>query len=344
MQYLTPLSVPIHTHPAPVFTRPAPGWTLISRLILCLAVCALVAFAWKHPDTTMVQIIILTSIGVAAFAFRTEFMSADVNDLKQHQKLLRLEVERLQKQRRDAEVMRIRAGKFASIAEAGASMAHDIKNPIASISSAIQQIAEIPGIADTEKMLVELAQKESERLARIVTQYLDNASEDFETSEAFNVVEVTRNAVNLASAHPARAASVQIACDYPVSGILVKGNEDLIHRAVFNLILNAVQASPPNTTVRVEVAPVNRWKDRQFEHGAVAISVRDQGKGIPPGDREKIFSPFYTSREDGTGIGLTVVSKAMQEHRGFIDIDFTHVSETDNRGYGASFTLLVPRS
>jgi signal transduction histidine kinase len=148
---------------------------------------------------------------------------------------------------------------------------------------------------------------------------------------------VARNAANLASAHPDRAEGVHVECQVPDAPLVVEGDEDLLHRAVFNLALNAVQ-SPARTrvTVAAEVVPPDHLPGGvTFDGGAVAVRVTDDGPGIAPEIRDRLFDPFFTTKPGGTGLGLAVVHRAIEAHRGLVFVDSTPA--------GTRFTALLPR-
>jgi signal transduction histidine kinase len=117
----------------------------------------------------------------------------------------------------------------------------------------------------------------------------------------------------------------------------LEGDEDLLHRVVQNLVLNAVQASGPAARVRVEVreaAPSDLPRGVTIEQ-PVLLRVSDNGPGIPPELRDRLFHPFVTGRTGGTGLGLAIVQRAVQAHRGFVLVD-------SDVGRGTVFTVLFP--
>jgi two-component system sensor histidine kinase PilS (NtrC family) len=118
---------------------------------------------------------------------------------------------------------------------------------------------------------------------------------------------------------------------------MIEGDQDLLHRIVFNLALNAVQAAPQRGRVRVEVLPIARAQMPHgvvFDQGAVAIRIADDGPGIPSDIRDRLFDPFFTTKPGGTGLGLAVVHRASEAHRGVVLID--------SSSRGTKFTVLLP--
>jgi two-component system sensor histidine kinase PilS (NtrC family) len=150
------------------------------------------------------------------------------------------------------ESLRIRAERLEGIAELSASLAHEIKNPLASIRSSVEQLGRMPHPGEDERTLANLVMRESDRLSRLLTEFIDFARVRVARRESVDVAELVRGAARLAAAHPDRKEGVQINCVIPPgSPIVLTGDEDMLHRAVFNLALNAVQAAPPNSTVKI---------------------------------------------------------------------------------------------
>jgi two-component system, NtrC family, sensor histidine kinase PilS len=120
----------------------------------------------------------------------------------------------------------------------------------------------------------------------------------------------------------------------------ISGDEDMLHRAFFNLILNALQASPDDGAVRIEAATLLPqqldWRAAAFESGAIAVRVIDSGPGISDSARPKLFHPFFTTKPGGSGLGLAIVHRAVEAHHGVVVVD------SDSRG--SRFTVLFPRT
>jgi PAS domain S-box-containing protein len=239
------------------------------------------------------------------------------------------------------ELLRLRAERLEGVAELSASLAHEIKNPLASIRSAVEQLSQLPKTTEDEQTLSALVLRETDRLSRLLSEFLDFARVRVARTEPVDLGKVARHAANLAGAHPDRKEGVSIACAGPEGvDVTVDGDEDLLHRAVFNLVLNAVQATPPEGEVRVEAMPASPEHvpvGMGYESGgAVVVRVTDTGAGIPPEIREKLFDPFFTTKPGGSGLGLAVVHRAIEAHRGYVLVD--------SSPRGTRFTVVLPRS
>ena len=234
----------------------------------------------------------------------------------------------------------VRAERLEGIAEMSASLAHEIKNPLASIRSAVEQLSRIPRATDDEKVLSTLVQRESDRLARVLTEFLDFAKTGMTHVEAVDIATVARNAARLAASQPGIADGVTVVEQLPSAPMIIEGDEDLIHRAIFNLVLNAVQASPPNREVHLEAGELQPHQlppgHPEFASGAYAVLVSDHGTGIAPQIRDRLFDPFVTTKPGGSGLGLSIVQRAVQAHGGLVTVSAP--------GEETRFTIVLPKS
>lgn len=237
------------------------------------------------------------------------------------------------------EQLNLRAQRLEAVAELSASLAHEIKNPLASIRSAVEQLSKRQVATDDERTLGALIVRESDRLSRLLSEFLDFARVRVTRRERVDMGAVVRGAARLAAAHPERAPGVSLDIGVPDTPVVVDGDEDLLHRAVFNLILNALQATAPGTRVRLVVAPVALAElpnGVAFDRGAVAIQVIDQGAGIPAEVHDRLFEPFTTTKPGGSGLGLAIAHRAVEAHRGVILVD--------SGATGTRFTVYLPRA
>jgi signal transduction histidine kinase len=239
----------------------------------------------------------------------------------------------------DMRQLELRSQRLEGVAEMSASLAHEIRNPLASIRSAVEQLAHIPRASEDEQVLSALVQRESDRLSRILGEFLDFARTSVARAERVNMTEIARNAARLAGSHPGLEPGVRVTELFPTAQLMIEGDEDLLHRAIYNLLLNAVQASPPNGEVRIEGGELSAIQlpegRKQFERGAFAILVIDQGAGVPPSIRDRLFDPFVTTKAGGSGLGLSIVQRAAEAHGGLVTVSAL--------GEETRFTLVLPK-
>jgi signal transduction histidine kinase len=241
----------------------------------------------------------------------------------------------------DIERLHTRAERLEAVAEMSASLAHEIKNPLASIRSAAELLAKVPGADDDTRTLTKLVQRESDRLSRLLSEFLDFARTGVTSVRRLDVVDIARHASALVAAHPDKPEGVTIRELFPSSPLVVVGDDDLLHRAIFNLLLNAVQASPPGGEVRIEAAELSPHQlPAQAEHylrGGIMLQVSDQGTGIAESIKDRLFDPFVTTKTGGSGLGLSIVHRAVEAHHGFVLVDRAGPSG------GTKFTVILPK-
>ena len=235
------------------------------------------------------------------------------------------------------DTLHMRTQRLEAVAELSASLAHEIKNPLASIRSAVEQIASTPKATSDERTLSDLIVRESDRLSRLLSEFLDFARVRVSRIDRLDIARVAHGAASLAETNPGRPDRVHVTYSGPSLPLQIEGDEDLLHRAIFNLVLNAMQASPPGGTVRVEVSPVTAEEAPPgviLDRGGASIRVSDNGPGIPPEIRDRLFDPFFTTKPGGSGLGLAIVHRAIESHRGFVFVD------SDDGG--TRLTVLLP--
>jgi two-component system sensor histidine kinase PilS (NtrC family) len=235
------------------------------------------------------------------------------------------------------DTLHMRAERLEAVAELSAALAHEIKNPLAAVRSAVEQLARSPRATPDEQTLAALIVRESDRLSRLLSEFLDFARVRVTRIGPVDLSLVARDAAALAAAHPDCADRLDVEAVVPPTPVIIEGDEDLLHRAVFNLALNAVQASPSRGRVSVELAPLTSSDapaGLSFDRGGVALRVSDEGPGIPEGIRDRLFDPFFTTKPGGSGLGLPVVHRAIEAHKGFVFVD------SDPRG--TRVTVLLP--
>lgn len=238
------------------------------------------------------------------------------------------------------EALRLRAQRLEAVAELSASLAHEIKNPLASIRSAVEQLGDRKAATPDEQVLSTLIVRESDRLSRLLSEFLDFARVQVARRERLDVRAVVKGAAALADEHPDRSGTASLELDLPERPAEVDGDEDMLHRAVFNLVLNAIQATGAAARtggVRVSVRRLGipeQPSGLSFHAPAIAIEVSDAGGGIPREIQDRLFEPFTTTKPGGSGLGLAIVHRAIEAHRGVILVDS---GET-----GTRFTVLLP--
>src|ERR1700730_5611974 len=223
----------------------------------------------------------------------------------------------------------LRTEKQASLDELTATFAHEIRNPIAAAKSLVQQMGEDP----TSHENVEYAKVALDELARVersVSHLLKYAKEEDYKFENVNLAWVLDGALTQMRSK-LEANSVAVSRAY-LSGPTVRADADKLRQVFSNIIDNAIDAMESMTGERrLEFAIQNNGA------GMAAVRIRDNGCGIADDKIAKIFNPFYTSKSNGTGLGLGVAKKVIDSHRGTIEVH-------SKVGQGTEFVLAIPLS
>jgi two-component system, NtrC family, sensor histidine kinase PilS len=232
--------------------------------------------------------------------------------------------------------LNVRAERLEAVAALSASLAHEIKNPLASIRSAVEQLSRDRVSGPDRVVLERLVLTESDRLSRLLSEFLDFSGLKMSARDEVDLLTVVRGCLVVARQHP-DSTGVDIVADLDDGPIPVVGDADLLHRALFNLVLNGAQSAGPGGRVRVSLKDERsnpKPRGTEIEH-PVRLTVSDSGKGITSEARTRIFDPFFTTKPKGSGLGLSVVHRAVEEHSGA-----TFVERAPEGG--AQFVIFLP--
>jgi len=193
--------------------------------------------------------------------------------------------------------------RLAELGRIAAWLAHEIRNPLGSISGSIELLRE-SSLSDEDKQLFWIVRREVTRLNDLVGDMLDLSKPRALVPRRVDVAALAREVVALAE-HRDQAPDVTVAYDGPSGEAAARCDEPQMRQLLWNLVRNAVQASPPGGHVRVGVSEA---------HGVIELRVEDSGPGIAEDAKGRIFDAFYTKRSHGAGIGLAVVKRIVDEH------------------------------
>src|SRR6266508_1573657 len=230
-----------------------------------------------------------------------------------------------------------RRQQAARFGELAASLAHEIKNPLAGIQGAVDILIQRRSPNDPERKLLEGVRGEVGRIDAIIRSMLDRAQPGTFNFQPASVNAAVNRAVTLAG-HQAKAASMrgrQIKIEFVADPSPVVMNIDAaqIEDAVHGLLTNAIEAIDGNGTVIVRLSEGARDNAAGRE---VVIEVKDNGRGIPEEDLLRIFSPFFSTNPNGAGLGLPAVRRIARAHGG-------RVEAVSTPGRGSTFTIRLPR-
>ena len=221
------------------------------------------------------------------------------------------------------------ADRLAAIGQLAAGVAHEIRNPLASISGAIQMLkaTELSVSADN-KALMEIILRESNRLDRILTDFLLYARPKTMTLAKCDIIhEAILSTIGLLKKdHRVPAEKIHIQVESAPNFPKIVCDVQQIQQVFWNLLLNAIQAMPDGGTlaIRTRVEKVEAWElDTQTPIYTGIITVRDTGCGMNEDQLRNIFHPFYTTKKNGTGLGLAIVHNIVENHHGTIKVKST---------------------
>ena len=217
-----------------------------------------------------------------------------------------------------------------SLEDLSASIAHEIRNPITAAKSLVQQMGEDPA-SDENLEYAGLALSELDRVERSISHLLRYARDEEPRFEPVELFDIATSAVE-GLRDRASSFGVELAIECAPGGAL-RGDPEKLRRVIENLIANAVDALREAGTplARVEVLG-----GENLAGSEVWLRVIDNGPGIPAEERERIWSPFYTTKEDGTGLGLALSRKTVEAHGGRIEL-------LSDARQGSEFVLTFPR-
>lgn len=236
-----------------------------------------------------------------------------------------------------------RFDRMAAIGSLAAGLAHEIRNPLASLSGSIQMLKSELSLDESQSHLMEIILRESERLNALITDFLLFAHPPQTRLQPVEIDRILEETLELFSHSPSCHEGIRLIQTSSGQVGEVTVDPDQIRQVLWNLLINASQSLSNGGEIRVHLEKGNPslWRgalpffSSNESKPWIRISVEDTGIGIPPEEKEKIFEPFYTTKEDGTGLGLAIVHKIVENHKGMIKVE----SEV---GKGSTFTVFLP--
>ena len=226
----------------------------------------------------------------------------------------------------EAEAAVRRADRLAALGQLTAGLAHELRNPMSTMRTSAEMLSRtLPPGNEVARELAGYISSEVDRTNSLITRFLEFARPVSLRLDPTDIAAVIDRAVAQVEREQERS-DVTIYKNYSPDIRPFPLDGELIERVIYNLVLNAVQASPPDGTVTVKTRPA----DEEIE-----ISVIDRGHGIDPKQVESIFNPFFTTKPDGVGLGLAIVSKIVDEHGGKMLVE-------GHPGEGSVFRVYLP--
>lgn len=229
-----------------------------------------------------------------------------------------------------------RVDRLATVGEMAARLAHEIRNPLASLSGSIQLLGEELALEGSNRRLMDIVLRETQRLNGLLTDFLLFARPERPQLEEMDLSRMLNEVLELFMERRRGDRSVEVKAQIqPHLKILVDSKK--MRQTIWNLLNNALEAMPGGGRLEVRA----RWGEGQeppsISEGSqwVLLEVEDTGEGIPPEDLKQIFDPFFTTKEKGTGLGLSVVHRCMEDLGGKVFVK-------SQKGRGTCFILWIP--
>jgi two-component system sensor histidine kinase PilS (NtrC family) len=222
-----------------------------------------------------------------------------------------------------------RSKRLALLGEVTACFAHEMRNPLASISGSVQMLQRELNLGETEEKLMKIILRGRDQLESLLKDFLLLARPGGGRHEKVDVPGLILDVLESIRFSSEWNEAVTVAGEMR-EAVPVLGNRQEIRQVIWNLVLNAVQAMPEGGRLDVRTSTVQ-------ENGRVylAVAVSDQGDGVQAEDSMRVFEPFFTTREKGTGLGLAVVKRVTESQGGTVGVE-------SSPGRGSTFTLLFP--
>ena len=295
-------------------------------VVICGVSIGVLAYLIQRPMLELQEKMALISKGDLDVAVSFSRRNDEIGDLGRNFNYM---MQQLRESRKEIETMHrtqmSRAEHLATLGELATGLAHEIRNPLAGIAGVIEIIGrDLPATSPAREMVKDV-RLEINQINRILTDLLETARPHPPQMMRSNLNTTVEHAVMLARQQVlSKPIKIEIERDPDLRE--VEHDSDQIHQVVLNLLLNAVQAIDGAGTVTVRIG--------EREDCAI-VCVTDTGRGMTDQQISQIFRPFYTTRNNGTGLGLSLVRRIVEEHNG-------HVGVTSTPGEGSTFEVEIP--
>ena len=216
--------------------------------------------------------------------------------------------------------------RMAAVGELSAGIAHEIRNPLAAIAGSVQVLKKSSSLNPQEQRLMSIVLKESERLNKTIADFLRFVRPQEKRTAEFDVAASLAETLDLLANSPEVPQGLELRREIQPPSFTLVGDGDQIRQVFWNLARNAVQAMPGGGVLTVRSEP---------QDGVYRIEFADNGRGMSSADQQRLFQPFRTNFPSGTGLGMAISYRIVQEHGGSIDVQSV-------MGVGSRITVTLP--
>jgi two-component system sensor histidine kinase PilS (NtrC family) len=220
-----------------------------------------------------------------------------------------------------------KADRLAAIGELSAGIAHELRNPLASISGSIELLASELDLSGEHRRLMNLVMSESDRLDRIINDFLEFARLRPPRRRMISIIACLEEVLMLLKNNAVKTRGIDIEMECHVREVHVNVDDEQLRQVFTNLAVNSCDAMDGRGSLRIVAG--------QEEPGWVRITFFDEGPGIDDRDVDRLFEPFFTTKEAGTGLGLAIANRIVTAHGGVIEF-------RNRKDGGAEFTVVLP--
>jgi signal transduction histidine kinase len=293
-----------------------------------------VALRTEQPDAFLLGLTLLifvwatwAAVGMARYLKTTETELRHLNQaLRENQTLLEERIAQRTRELEASQAQVLHQEKMAAFGLLAAGIAHEVGNPLTSISGIVQMLeGRDPDLYTQTKL--QLVTTELARIQTILRELITFSRPTGDSVGPVDLAGVVHDALRLAKFYKG-GKNRRIVAVVPVEGPPLVGVRDRFVQIVFNLVLNAIDATEKGGLIEVQVewqAEAHRW----------GLFVRDDGHGISPEHQSRLFQPYFTTKQQGTGLGLFVIKKLVEEDGGFVTVE-------SQLGEGATFRIYWP--
>ncbi len=222
--------------------------------------------------------------------------------------------------------------RLAFIGEMAAGLAHEMRNPLASISGSIQVLHKSLLLNETDERLMQIILRGKDQLESFMRDFLLLSRPTPGIPEMIKITDIIEDILESIRYLPDWRDDIQVIKSLQDHLPFIRANKTEIRQLIWNVLMNAIQSMPNGGWVTIETGKdTTDISAGQF----LEIKISDNGQGIMENDLGKIFEPFYTTREKGTGLGLAIVNRIVEGHAGKIKVD-------SRSGEGTTFTIWLP--
>jgi two-component system sensor histidine kinase PilS (NtrC family) len=230
------------------------------------------------------------------------------------------------------------AEKLAAVGRISAGLAHEIRNPLASVSGSIQMLSKGLELENYHRKLMEIVMKETDRLNSILTDFLNYSQPRKNRKTLVDLTQLIQDVNMLIKNNGDFSATHKIEFQSDADHLVINADEEELKQLVWNLCINGLQSMDQGGVLKIGLKKVPAFSAVNFnsDKRGYLLTIEDEGCGIAPEQLKKIFDPFNTTKENGVGLGLATVYRIVQQNDGAIEV-------TSKEGQGTTFSVYLPR-